>query len=60
MNLQMTYDLCNAEKALPARVKEYRRQPGRAGMIRKTDDDKSLIVPIARLETLARRDEEAD
>jgi antitoxin HigA-1 len=41
MNLQMTYDLRNAEKALPAREKEYRKQQERAGMIRKTVDGKS-------------------
>ena len=48
MNLQMTYDLRNAEGE-----KEHRRQQERAGMIRKTDDGKSLIVPIASREILA-------
>ena len=42
MNLQMTYDLRNAEKALPARVRKYRRQQEHAGMMRNTDDGKSL------------------
>jgi hypothetical protein len=33
--------------------KEYRRQQERAGLIRKIDDGKGLIVPIARREILA-------
>jgi len=41
MNLQMTYDLRNAEKALPAKVrKSIEDNRKRAGLIRKTDDRK--------------------
>jgi antitoxin HigA-1 len=39
MKLQMTYELRNAEKALPGEgEKEYRKQQDHAGMIRKSDD----------------------
>lgn len=54
----MTYNLRNAPRALPARV----RLQERAGVIRKSDDGKSVIVivPSASREIFGRRDEQSE
>ena len=50
----MTCDLRNAERALPARVrKRIRTQWEHAGEMRKTEDPKSMIVPIVSRDLLA-------
>jgi len=53
MNLQMTTTCATPKGVAGEGEKEYRRQQERAGVIRKTDDGNSAIVPIASREMLA-------